>query len=36
MKNVAASVRARLGNQSKSEGQTLFILHRVALDDMAA
>jgi hypothetical protein len=32
MKNVAASVRARLGNQSKAEGQTLdFLIERFAI-----
>ena len=31
MKNVAASVRARLGKQSKAEGQTLdFLIERFA------
>ncbi len=32
MKNVAASVRARLGNRSKAEGQTLdFLIERFAM-----
>jgi hypothetical protein len=32
MKNVAASVRVRLGKQSKAEGQTLDILFLVIAD----